>query len=155
MAQILQQQWAQAGIKANINSQEQASAIKDILVGKLQAATGPNFGFPDPDYNYIFWHSSYTGPIGALSINFPHMKSDAVDKGLYTGRVNLVPSIRKDAYQQAVRAMNENNTYVWLYRYVAALIAQNHIHGLGQAEQLGFTGLQFHNWYGNLWVDKQ
>jgi peptide/nickel transport system substrate-binding protein len=154
IAQILQQQWAKAGITATINSQEQATAIKDILVGKFQGLLSPNFGYPDPDFNYIFWHSSYTGAPGALSINFAHVKNDEVDKQLLQGRVNLLPQQRQAAYQAAVRALNENYSYVWLYRYVVALVADRSVRGLAQVEKTGFAGLQFRPWYGDLWLDR-
>lgn len=153
IGQILQQQWAQAGINAKVNSVEQATAIKDIISGQLEAQMGANFGYPDPDLNYIFWHSSYTAPIGQLSLNFPHTKLDNVDKALLEGRVNLIPAKRQEAYKQAIQYMNENFVYVWLYRYVAAVIANDRVKGLKKVETDPFSSLANKTWYGDLWVD--
>jgi peptide/nickel transport system substrate-binding protein len=155
LAQILQEQWAKAGIKTQIKSEEQAAAIKEIIVGNTQASVAANFGYPDPDFDYIFWHSSFTGPVGALSINFPHIKNDALDKVLLEGRVNLIPQARQDAYKSAVRLLNDDAVYVWLYRYVPALIADDRVHGLRQAETTGFGTLSAKGWYADLWVARK
>ena len=114
----------------------------------------PNFGYPDPDWQYAFWHSSFTAPVGQLSVNFPHMKIDALDKVLDTGRTNLLPSIRKDSYNQAVQIINDNFTSVWLYRYVGAIVATKAVRGLASAEQEGFANLASKTWYQNLWVSR-
>src|SRR5262249_1865552 len=57
LSQILQEQWSKAGIKTQISTVDQATAIGDIITGKTQAVLNPNFGYPDPDWNYVFWHS--------------------------------------------------------------------------------------------------
>jgi peptide/nickel transport system substrate-binding protein len=152
LAQLLQAQWKAAGIDAQISAVDQAKGIGDVIFGRTQAVLNPNFGYPDPDWQYSFWHSDFTAPVGQLSINFPHLKNDALDKALDTGRVSLVPSIRKDAYNQAAQILNDNFAYVWIYRYVAALVASNRVHGLQKAEEEGFANLAARNWYQNLWV---
>jgi ABC-type transport system substrate-binding protein len=152
LSQLLQDQWAKAGIKAQIDPLEQAAAIKEIIVGKTEATLTPNFGYPDPDWYYNFWHSDFTAPIGQLSINFPHLKNKELDDALVEGRVNLVPSMRKEAYNKAVQIINDNYSYVWIYRYVAALIADGSVHGLKQAEDVGFASIATKPWYQDLWV---
>jgi ABC-type transport system substrate-binding protein len=152
LSQLLQDQWAKAGIKAQIDPLEQAAAIKEIIVGKTQATLTPNFGYPDPDWYYNFWHSDFTADIGKLSINFPHLKNKDLDAALVEGRVNLVPAMRKEAYNKAVQIINDNYSYVWIYRYVAALIADGSVHGLKQAEDTGFASIATKPWYQDLWV---
>jgi peptide/nickel transport system substrate-binding protein len=152
LAQLLQAQWKQAGITANISANDESTAIGDIITGKTQAVLTPNFGYPDPDFYYAFWHSDFTGPIGSLSINFPHMKYPALDDALVEGRVNLLPDKRKDAYMKATQIINDNFVYVWIYRYIAALVAADNVHGLRQAEQVGFANQASKPWYQDLWL---
>lgn len=152
LAQVLQEQWAQAGIKAQIRSVEQAQAIKDIIFGKFDAFIEQNFGYPDPDFNYLFWHSSFTGAPGTLSVNFPHTKLAALDKVLADGRASLDPQTRQNAYRMAGQILNDNSVYVWLYRYVAAIVAESRVHGLKGAEA-GFATFTSKVWYPDLWLD--
>jgi peptide/nickel transport system substrate-binding protein len=154
LSQLLQEQWNKAGIKTQISTVDQTTAISDIIFGKTEAVLNPNFGYPDPDWNYSFWHSDFTAPVGQLSVNFPHLKLPDLDQALLEGRVNLIPDKRVAAYNKAVQLLNDNYTYVWVYRYVAALIAADNVHGLGQAEQVGFSNLSTKPWYQDLWMSK-
>jgi ABC-type transport system substrate-binding protein len=154
LSQLLQDQWTKAGIKVQISMVDQTTAIGDIITGKTQATLSPNFGYPDPDWQYSFWHSDFTAPVGQLSINFAHLKNPDLDQALLEGRVNLIPDKRKEAYNKAVQILNDNYTYVWIYRYVSALVAADNVHGLGQAEQVGFSNLASKPWFQDLWMSK-
>jgi peptide/nickel transport system substrate-binding protein len=154
LAQLLQDQWNKAGIKTQISLVDQTTAIGDIIMGKTQATMSPNFGYPDPDWQYPFWDGDFTAPVGQLSINFPHIKNADLDQALLEGRVNLIPDKRKEAYNKAVQILNDNYTYVWIYRYVNALVAADNVHGLGQAEQAGYSNLASKPWFQDLWVSK-
>ena len=39
----------------------------------------------------------------------------------------------------ATQILNDNFAYVWIYLYVVALIAADNVHGLRQAEDVGFS----------------
>ena len=45
-----------------------------------------NFGTADPDFNYLFWHSSLVAPPGQLSINFSHTVDPSIDAALDAAR---------------------------------------------------------------------
>jgi peptide/nickel transport system substrate-binding protein len=154
LAQLLQAQWKLAGIDAQISAIDQATGISAVITGKTQALLSPNFGYPDPDWNYVFWHGSMTGPIGQLSVNFGHLKDSALDAALDKGRINLVPSLRKEAYNQATQLLNQSYDYVWVYRYVGALIASDHVHGLQEAKDQGFATIDSKMWFRDLWVTR-
>ena len=154
LAQLLQDQWGKAGIKAQIDAEDQSTAIGQIIVGKTQAVLTPNFGYPDPDWQYAFWHSDFTAPVGQLSVNFPHLQDKALDAALDEGRENLIPDKRKEAYNKATQILNDDFAYVWIYRYVAALIAADNVHGLKQAEDAGFSTITSKPWYQDLWLSK-
>jgi peptide/nickel transport system substrate-binding protein len=152
LAQNLQAQWATVGITAHVDAVDQNKAIPNVLTGNTQALLTPNFGYPDPDQNYIFWYSTFVKPIGKPGTNFPHMSNPDLDAALDKGRANLIPSIRSDAYAKATQILNDHFAYVWVYRYVAALIASNDVHGLQQAEQTGFSNIASKPWFQNLWI---
>jgi peptide/nickel transport system substrate-binding protein len=154
IAQILQEQWQKAGINVDIKSKDQSDAIKDALLGAAQAGMVAGFSFPDPDFNFYLWHSSFTAPVGQLSVNFPHLKNQQLDDTLQVGKVNLVPSLRQDAYKKAVTLLNDGSTYVWLYRIAPALIANNTVRGLRGAETDGFAATTSKSWYADLWLDR-
>ena len=80
------------------------------------------------------------------------MKYPALDEALVEGRVNLMPDKRKEAYMKATQILNDNFVYVWIYRYVAALVAADNVHGLRQAEQVGFANQASKPWYQDLWL---
>jgi peptide/nickel transport system substrate-binding protein len=108
LSQILQSQWQQAGIDVQIETVQQAAAIQELITGQLQATLTPNFAYPDPDFYYNLWHSSFTAPVGQLSINFPHMAIDELDQALTDGRESLDEGARRQAYATAAPTLNEN-----------------------------------------------
>jgi ABC-type transport system substrate-binding protein len=154
LSQLLQEQWSKAGIKTQISTVDQTTAISDIIFGKTQAVLNPNFGYPDPDWNYVFWHSDFTAPVGQLSVNFGHLKLPDLDQALLQGRVSLVPDQRKAAYGKATQLLNDDFAYVWIYRYVAALVAADNVHGLGPAEQAGFATINSKPYFQDLWLSQ-
>jgi peptide/nickel transport system substrate-binding protein len=154
VAQALQAQWAEAGIDVEINSQQQAAAIKDLIVGNYQASLTTNFGYPDPDFNYIFLHSSHTAPVGQISLNFIHLQNREIDQLLDEARTTDDADERATAYRAVVRELNDDSAYVWLYRNVAAVMATSDVRGLQDVEQLAFANVATKTWYGDLWLDR-
>jgi ABC-type transport system substrate-binding protein len=152
LGQLLQEQWSKAGIKTQISTVDQTTGISEIIFGKTQAVLNPNFGYPDPDWTYVYWHSDFTAPVGQISVNFGHLKLPDLDQALVQGRVNLVPDQRKAAYSKVTQLLNDNYAYVWIYRYVAALVAADNVHGLGQAEQAGFATIVAKPYFQDLWM---
>jgi peptide/nickel transport system substrate-binding protein len=151
-AQILVDMWKKAGIDASIASTEATSLTQQIITGTLQATPGANFGFPDPDWNYIFWHSSFVGPIGQLSINMAHMSLGPLDDVLAQGRANLLPAERTNAYKRSSQIINDDDAYIWLYRTAQALIATDKVKGLGPAQTNGFARTDAKPWWDGVWL---
>ena len=85
-AQLLQEMWTRAGAEVQIDTLDQASFIKPLINGEFDAAIISNFGTADPDFNYLFWHSSLVAPPGQLSINFSHTADPAIDAALDAAR---------------------------------------------------------------------
>ena len=53
--QLLQSQWKEAGIEMSIETLEQTAYISRAVVSDFQALFSRNYGYADPDTNYIFW----------------------------------------------------------------------------------------------------
>ena len=59
--QTLLEQWAQVGIKAQIDTIEQTAYIGNFVSGDFQAAYFRNYAYPDPDSLYAFWSKASAG----------------------------------------------------------------------------------------------
>jgi peptide/nickel transport system substrate-binding protein len=151
-AQLLQQMWGEAGIDVQIDTLEQAAFINPLINGGLQAAVISNFGTADPDFNYLFWHSSLVGAPGELSINFSHTVDPAIDAALEAARRTDDGAARAAAYQNVVRRLNDDAAYVWLYRTPTSLIADDHVHGLSSLGDAGFARPDAKPWLAHLWL---
>jgi len=136
VAQLLKDQWNQVGITTTIKQVEQSQYILDALKGDYQGILWRQFGARDPDLEYIWWHSLYVAPEGAISINFARHSSKAIDDALEQGRHSDDLATRKAAYATVGRVLAEDVPYVWLSRTVWALASKPDIRGLSGGTEL-------------------
>ncbi len=153
-AELLQAQWAEVGIEANIEPAEQATFLSDMFFGDFEAAMFRNFAYVNPDSNYIFWHSSNAGGIGNGSINFGQIKSADVDQALDTARATTDEATRLTEYQNVVQALNAEVGFVWLYHNVWGLAAQDGVGGLSEPQRLGFARQDGKPWWPAIWLQQ-
>jgi peptide/nickel transport system substrate-binding protein len=151
-AQLLQQMWAAIGAEVRIETLDQASFIKPLINGELEAAVISNFGTADPDFNYLFWHSSLVGPPGALSINFSHTVDPGIDAALDAARRTADLAERAQHYREVTRRLNERAAYVWLYRTPTTLVADDRVRGLSVLGRAGFARPDGKPWLAHLWI---
>jgi peptide/nickel transport system substrate-binding protein len=149
--QLLQSQWADAGIDMKIETLEQTAYISKVVVSNFEAASSRNYGFADPDSNFAFWSSSTAQGVGNLSINFTQYTTPALEADLTTGRQSGYPDVRKQAYNDLTRQLNAGLNNIWLYRTPYSLIADPQVNGLGKAQDVGFGGYQPKTWWGDVW----
>lgn len=150
-AELLQAQWTAAGIDVQINTLEQSAFIAGVFVGDFEVAMFRNFAYVNPDSNYIFWHSSFVNPSGG--INFGGLSSPELDSALDTARATPDEQTRKEEYRKAVRAINEEVAYIWLYHNVWGLAANERVGGLLTAQELGFARQDGKPWWGDIWLE--
>lgn len=151
-AQALQQQWAEVGAEARIETLDQASFITPLITGRLEAAVISNFGTADPDFNHLFWHSSLARAPGEVSINFSHTRDPAIDEALDAARRTDDRSTRAEAYGRVVRRLNDEAAYVWLYRTPTTVVASDRIRGLASVGDAGFARPDGKPWLAHLWM---
>ena len=106
MYQLLQSQWAEAGIDMSIETLEQTVYITRVVVSDFQAAFSRNYGFSDPDTDYAFWSDTTANGVGSLSINFTQFTTPEMEQDLTTGRQSGYVDMRKQAYNDLVPRLN-------------------------------------------------
>jgi len=149
--QLLQSQWKDAGIDMSIQTLEQTAYISRAVVSDFEALFSRNYGYADPDTNYIFWSAGSAKGVGNLSINFAQFTSPPLESALTTGRESGYVDVRKQAYHDVARELNAGFPDIWLYRTPYSLIADPHVKGLTKAREVGFGNYQPKTWLGDLW----
>ncbi len=152
VAVALQAQWSAVGIDAQIDELEQATFLADSFLGNYQASIFRNFGYVNPDSNYLFWSSTTAKGVGTGSINFTQTKVAAIDEGLDGARASNDDATRKAYYDQVQQALNQELPYVWLYHVVWALGARPDVGGLSQPQALGFGRTDAKPWWTDIWL---
>lgn len=130
-AEVLQQQWAEVGITVNITTVEQAAFISTAITGDFQANLWRQLGAPDPDSDYVWWHSG--GEDGNI-LNFPNLVDDQIDDALDRGRQSPDRADRLQAYADFQTRLNELIPYVWLNHTMWVVAADNSVRGIGNGE---------------------
>jgi peptide/nickel transport system substrate-binding protein len=153
LLQLLQEMWGNVGIEVNVETVEQTQFIAAVAFGDFEAAFFRNFSFTEPDAQYVFFHSNHIDPDG-ISINFPQMSSEEVDRLLDEARRTGSPEDRNRLYADFVPALNAELAYVWLFNTPYALVAHPEVRGLNHARELGFGNFEPKWWVGELWVDR-
>ena len=151
-SQLLKEMWSNAGADVTIQAIESSSFISGIVVGDFQATMSSNFGYGDPDFNYIFWHSSLMAPLGQISLNFSHNADPQVDAALDAARKTEDVDARGDQYQIVSQRLNDDYAYVWLYRTAVTLVATDEVGGLSSIGDAGFARADGKPWIARLWL---
>jgi len=126
--QTLQAQWDQAGIKATIQTSEQATYITNAITGNYQANIWRQFGASDPDGNYIWWTSENAS--GALALNMARSKDAETDAALLKGRGTTDQATRKAAYDEVQARQTAVLPYIWLSHLRWTAAADNKLRGI-------------------------
>ena len=110
IAQIVQQQLGEAGIKVNIELLEFGQWVQRWLKADFDMAPGLNSGQPDPDF-YLFRYFTNDG-----NLNFVHSyQNDRSSDTIKQARTLTDPQKRKELYAVAQRELVNGVPFVWLY----------------------------------------
>jgi len=157
MEQLLQQQWAAAGIEVTIVNTEQAGLINQALVGSYQATMWRQFSSPNPDGEYVWWHGSNAKGVGQLALNMARNKDPELDAALDRARRTDQVADQKAAWATVQQRLNDDLPYIWLYHTTAEIITTNEVHEMTRstlpdgAPALGQVGF-VHDW-GPVWIE--
>lgn len=148
--QQLQEQWRQVGIKAEIDTIEQTAYIVQLVGGKYQAALFRNYGYPEPDFDYVFFSKKTAQP--PLYINFSRYTSDSIENDLMVGRTTTDRDLRKQVYTDLAKERNQQAIDTWLFNTPYALVADKNIRGLNWFRTYAFGNYDPKPWIGGLWI---
>jgi peptide/nickel transport system substrate-binding protein len=110
IAQIVQQQLGEAGIKVNIELLEFGQWVQRWLKADFDMAPGLNSGQPDPDF-YLFRYFTNDG-----NLNFVHsFQSEAASDAIKRARTLTDAARRKELYAVAQKELVNGVPFVWLY----------------------------------------
>jgi peptide/nickel transport system substrate-binding protein len=132
VAQVLQAQLKEVGIKVDIVSKEQLTLISDALLGTYESTGFILFGSPSLDREYVFF-ASPAKPVGSLSLNFTRISDadnkpivDAMDKA----RATDDEAVRKEQYAIVQQEMAKNLNFGFLVQQTSAVVYGKDINGV-------------------------
>ncbi len=150
--QLLQAQWAEVGIDAEIETLEQGAYISAMAANGFEAAWARGYSYTDPLYLCVFFHSERARGDGQLSTNFAQVKNAELDALLDEGLATDDEDRRREIYAEASRILNQEGADLWLFHTPFALLAQRDVAGLDYPREAGFASLEPKPWLAELWL---
>lgn len=123
---LLQSMWTDVGFDVEVEFVEQTQYIIDGLAGDYQANAWRQFGNPEPDGDYQWWHSEST-------LNFANLADPEIDAALDQGRQSDDPAVRAEAYAALQHRFTDILPYIWLSHVEWGIIAKPYVQGIGDA----------------------
>jgi peptide/nickel transport system substrate-binding protein len=151
--QTLQEMWTEAGMKVEIVAVPQTEQIIDAVLGNYQATGWRNFGAPDPDTDYMWWHSTSIMPLGEISLNVARLNDPELDAALDAARATTDRATRDELYATVAARLNEGRGYIWLERPVWVLAADPRVNGFLPAQNGSISTIASKTWVADLWID--
>jgi peptide/nickel transport system substrate-binding protein len=152
LQQNLLEQWREIGIEARIDTLEQTQFILKLTQAAFQAALFRNYGYPDPDSDYVFWSRQTAEQ--AIKINFSQYWSETTEAAVSWGRTAEAFEARQPGYEALVKDRNENAIDIWLFNTPYSLIGDKNIRGLNWFRSIGFGNFLPKPYMGGLWIDQ-
>ncbi|MDQ6859391.1 MAG: ABC transporter substrate-binding protein [Chloroflexota bacterium] len=119
IAQLVQAQLAEVGVKMNIQTLEFTQWVDRWLKADFDMAPGLNGGGPDPDF-YIFRYFTDDGNLNFVTSYKNPISSDAIKQA----RASTDVAKRKELYATAQKELVNGVPFIWLYvgrDYIATL----------------------------------
>jgi ABC-type transport system substrate-binding protein len=130
VAELIKTMWEKAGFSVQQKSVEQTEHINNALLGNYDIVTWRQFGSADPDYDYIWWHSSTAKPIGELALNFARNKDPQIDAALDAARRTTDEAERKRQYAIVAKRLAEDVPYLWQSFTIWGIVSRPAVKGL-------------------------
>ncbi len=156
VAEVMLSFLADVGIDGTLREIGIGQSALTGITDDFEAIYWGQFGSPDPDGNYVFFHSSG----GAL--NWSNLVSADIDAGLDAGRQNVDEAARKAGYAQWLQALGDEVPMIWVDHLngVEAEVTIPTLHGIGTPfvlndgrPSLPMTDGSFHAWPG-VWLEQ-
>ena len=129
-APILQQLFADVGVKARLDSSDFPTMVRDMQAGTFDLALVGHMSGDDPDYTAIWSASTSAPPRGN---NFMRYANPRVDELLAQGRRTADPAERKAVYDEYQRVIVDEVCMIWLFRADDIFGVTNRVRGFKPA----------------------
>ena len=156
VAEVMMSFLTDVGIDGKIKEIGQGQSALTAILDDFQAFSWFQFGSPDPDSDYVFFHSS-----GGF-LNWTNLVSADIDAGLDAGRQNVDEAGRKAGYAQFLQALGDEVPMIWVDHLngVEAAVTLPELHGIGTpgilpdgSASLPMTNGSFFAWSG-VWIEQ-
>ncbi len=127
MCQLLQHQWASAGMTVKLVTEDETSQVTAAITGNYQASDWRQFGSQDPDGDSLWWNGANTKP--PLALNMARNVDPTIDAALYVGRTSHIKQQRQLAYITLARQLAKDLPYIWLSHTIWMVGAANDVRG--------------------------
>lgn len=148
--------WNEIGMEGSIKEIGPGQSATTAIFDAFQAFSWFQFGQPDPDSLYAFFHSA-SGPL-----NWSNLVSGEIDEGLDIGRVNPDFETRAEGYAIFQQALADELPMIWIDHLngVEAAVTLPELHGIGVegvlpdgTASLPMTSGSFFAWAG-VWLEQ-
>lgn len=124
--EIVQQQWAQIGVKSKIVTKEWGAFFTDITSGKYDVCAWQWVGQHDPDAaTYRMFHTNNLAPEG---YNWVFYENKKLNNLLYRARVISDTEERAKLYREAQKIITDDFVYIYLGEYKKFLASTQKVH---------------------------
>jgi peptide/nickel transport system substrate-binding protein len=144
IAEAIQFQLAQVGIRLEIRTYEWGTFYADVKSGNFQLYVLTWVGITDPDYYQYIFHSDSLPPLGA---NRGYYRNPEVDRLLLRGRLTSDTGGRKATYSRIQQILAEELPYVSLWHELRWVAYKARIRGFSLMPGGDFTSLK------DAWID--
>jgi peptide/nickel transport system substrate-binding protein len=127
-AQLLQQQFQEAGMEVSVKQLEQATYITNAVTGDYTAQMWRQFGAPDPDGDYVWFIGA--NATQSLALNMARNQDPELDAALNTQRASKDLATRQAAWKTIQERQTADLPYLWLSHQPWVMAADNSIRGL-------------------------
>lgn len=130
--QALAQQWQDLGLDVELNVVDPFKQTATLLIAQdFDAVLSNQFGKPDPDLYYFWWHSSALKAEGkGAGYNYVGIDDPALDKALDEARSSSDTDVRRRAYATVQQRLAADQPYLWLWGTRWSAVANARVRGL-------------------------
>lgn len=156
VAEVMMSFLADVGIDGTIKEIGQGQSAITAIQDDFQAFSWFQFGTPDPDGVYVFFHSS-----GSV-LNWSNLVSADIDAGLDAARESDDEAARQAGYAQYLAALGDEVPMLWIDHLngVEAAVTLPELNGIGTPgttadglDQLAMTSGSFFSW-AQVWLEQ-
>jgi ABC-type transport system substrate-binding protein len=127
--QALEAMYESVGMDVELESVEQQALGVKAISGDFEALSWRQFSAPDPDGDYVWWHTGSDDP-QVVNLDFARIDDPQVDEALDEARATDDVDVRKAAYADLQQRFADLLPYVWLAHTTWSVAAGPDVRGL-------------------------